>query len=201
MIKVPFNDLFLQIEDDFDHYISDISTAIRNSSYIGGKPVQEFEENFAEAMDSTFAVSCGNGTDSLYLAMKALGLEQGDEVIVPAMSWISTSETVSAAGGSVVFCDIEEDTFTINTKELESLITEKTVGIIPVHLYGHPADMDKIVQIATNFNLWIIEDCAQAHMATYKGKKGWNFWQIWILFLLSRKKSRCLWRCRSSSYR
>ena len=113
-------------------------------------------------------VSCANGTDALYITMKALGLQLGDEVITTAHSWISTSETITQAGGRVVFCDTEENSYNINPELIESKITEKTKGIIPVHLYGQPADMDAILEIARKHNLWVIEDCAQAHLAIYK---------------------------------
>ena len=170
MIKVPFNDIFLQIEDDFSEYMQDIERCIRDSAFIGGKPVKDFEESFASTIKAKYSISCGNGTDSLLIAMKALDLKPGDEVIVPAVSWISTSETVTAAGGTVVFCDIESNSYTIDTLKLESLVTDKTVGIIPVHLYGHPANLDPINKIAKKYDLWVIEDCAQAHLALYKDK-------------------------------
>jgi len=92
--------------------------------------------------------------------MIALGIKPGDEVIVPAMSWISTSETVSQAGGKIVFCDIRDDSYTLDESKIENLITDRTVGIIPVHLYGHPANMKEIGAIAKKHGLWVIEDCA-----------------------------------------
>ena len=102
--------------------------------------------------------------------MRGLGIKPGDEVITTAHSWISTSETITQAGGRVVFCDTDNDTFTINPALIEAKITPRTVGIIPVHLYGQPADMDAIMAIAKKHKLWVIEDCAQAHLARYKGK-------------------------------
>jgi len=168
MVQVPFNNLFLQIEDEFSEYMSDIEQCIRDSAFIGGKHVLEFEQSFADTIGSAHAVSCGNGTDSLYLAMKALDLKPGDEVIVPAMSWISTSETVTAAGGVVIFCDIDSNSYTIDVHKIENLITDRTVGIIPVHLYGHPAEMGMVMDIAKKHSLWIVEDCAQAHLALYR---------------------------------
>jgi dTDP-4-amino-4,6-dideoxygalactose transaminase len=102
--------------------------------------------------------------------MRGLGLKSGDEVITTAHSWISTSETITQAGGRVVFCDTDDETFTINPALIEAKITPRTVGIIPVHLYGQPADMDAIMAIARKHKLWVIEDCAQAHLARFKGK-------------------------------
>ena len=128
-----------------------------------------FLKNFANLNRSKFCVSCANGTDALYISMKALNLQKDDEVLVPAMSWISTSQTVSQAG-EVVFCDIDQNSFTISCEDITKKITKKTVGIIPVHLYGHPANMVKIMEIAKQHNLWVLEDCAQAHLAEWSGK-------------------------------
>ena len=115
-------------------------------------------------------VSCANGTDAIYVALRGLRIKPGDEVITSAHSWISTSETITQAGGRVVFCDTDEETFTIDPQDVQRKITPATVGIIPVHLYGQPADMDPIMAIAKRHNLWVIEDCAQAHLARYKGR-------------------------------
>ncbi|GFE82011.1 aminotransferase [Steroidobacter agaridevorans] len=166
---VPFADLhsqYLSIKDQIDHALSEV---IRTSAFIRGPFVQKFEEEFAAAIGMKHCVSCANGTDSLYIAMRAFGVKPGDEVIVPAHTWISTSETVTQAGGKVVFCDTD-DTYTIDPAQIEAKITPRTVGIIPVHLYGQPADMDPIMAIAAKHKLWVLEDCAQAHLARYKGR-------------------------------
>jgi dTDP-4-amino-4,6-dideoxygalactose transaminase len=126
-------------------------------------------------MEVKHCVSCGNATDALYIIMKGLRIKPGDEVITTAHSWISTSETISQAGGKVIFVDTLPDSFTIDPALIEEKITARTVGIIPVHLYGQPADMDPIVDIAKRNRLWVIEDCAQAHLAEYKGKKVGSF--------------------------
>ncbi len=167
---VPFVDLYAQyssIKDEIDFAISNV---IKESSFIRGPQVEKFEQSFADIMERKYCISCANGTDSLYITMIALGVLPGDEVIAPAHSWISTTETITQAGGKVVFCDTDKDTFTIDPQLIESKITSKTVGIIPVHLYGQPADMDPIMAIARKHNLWVIEDCAQAHLARYKNK-------------------------------
>ena len=169
-MTVPFNDLnkqYVGLKSEIDAAIANV---IKNSSFVRGPFVESFEAEFAEMMGANYCVSCANGTDSLYLAMKALGLKSGDEVISPAHSWISTSSTITQAGGTVVFCDTTRDSFTIDPALIESKITSKTVGIIPVHLYGQAADMDPIMALAKKYNLWVIEDCAQAHLAKYKGK-------------------------------
>ena len=126
-------------------------------------------------MDVKHCVSCANGTDALYLAMAALKVKPGDEVITTAHSWISTSAMITHAGATVVFCDTDGATFTIDPAAIEAAITPRTVGIIPVHLYGQPADMDAIMAIANKHKLWVIEDCAQAHLARYKGQQVGTF--------------------------
>jgi dTDP-4-amino-4,6-dideoxygalactose transaminase len=132
--------------------------------------VDAFEDAWAKTLGVKRCVSCANGTDAIYIALRGLGLRAGDEVITSAHSWISTSETITQAGGQVVFCDTDEETFTIDPIEIERKITPATVGIVPVHLYGQPADMGAIMAIARKHNLWVLEDCAQAHLAKYNGQ-------------------------------
>lgn len=177
-MKIPFNDLYkqyLSIKPEVDFAIQRV---IKNSAFVRGSEVEQFEENFAELIGIDHCVSCANGTDALYIAMHALDIQPGDEVIVPAHSWISTSETVTQAGGKVIFCDTCDDDFTINVSHIEELITEKTVGIIPVHLFGHPAQIDELMKIAKKYSLWVIEDCAQAHLATYDNIKVGQFGDV-----------------------
>jgi dTDP-4-amino-4,6-dideoxygalactose transaminase len=169
-MKVPFVDLhaqYLSIKTEID---SAIAQVITQSAFIRGQHVDAFEHAWAETLKVKHCISCANGTDALYIAMRGLGVKTGDEVITTAHSWIATSETITQAGGRVVFCDTQEDTFNIDPRSIEAKITKATVGIIPVHLCGQPADMDEIMAIAKKHNLWVIEDCAQAHLATYKGK-------------------------------
>ena len=169
-MKIPFVDLhaqYLTIKPEIDAAIADV---IANSAYIRGPHVDKFEKLWSEALGMKHCVSCANGTDAIYILMRGLGLKPGDEVITTSHSWISTTETITQAGGKVVFTDTENDTFNINAAQIESKITSRTVGIIPVHLYGQPADMDAIMAIAKKHKLWVIEDCAQSHLARYKGK-------------------------------
>jgi dTDP-4-amino-4,6-dideoxygalactose transaminase len=168
--SVPFMDLhaqYLTIKAEIDNAIADV---IAKSAFIRGPQVEAFEKNFAAAIGAKHCVSCGNGTDALYIAMRALDLKPGDEVITSAHSWIATSETITQAGGKVVFCDTDRDTFTIDVDRIAALITPRTVGIIPVHFCGQPADMDPIMALAKRHGLWVIEDSAQAHLAKYKGR-------------------------------
>jgi dTDP-4-amino-4,6-dideoxygalactose transaminase len=169
-LQVPFADLhaqYLTIKTEIDAAIANV---ILTSAFIRGPYVDKFEATFADMMNAKYCVSCANGTDSLYVAMHALGVRPGDEVIAPAHSWISTTETITQAGGKVVFCDTDPDTHTIDATKLATLVSPRTVGIIPVHLYGQPADMDPIMGIARQHGLWVIEDCAQSHLARYKGQ-------------------------------
>jgi dTDP-4-amino-4,6-dideoxygalactose transaminase len=169
-MKIPFVDLhaqYLTIKEEIDRAIAQV---IAESAYIRGRHVEAFEQAWARTLGVKRCVSCANGTDAIYIALRGLGLRPGDEVITSAHSWISTSETITQAGGRVVFCDTDEETFTIDPIDIERNITPATVGIIPVHLYGQPADMDAIMAIAKRHNLWVIEDCAQAHLASYNGR-------------------------------
>jgi dTDP-4-amino-4,6-dideoxygalactose transaminase len=169
-MKIPFVDLhaqYLTIKSEIDAAIAEV---IAKSAYIRGPHVDAFEEAWARALGVKRCVSCANGTDAIYIALRGLGLKPGDEVITSAHSWISTSETITQAGGRVVFCDTDEETFTIDPADIERKITPATAGIIPVHLYGRPADMGAIMAIAKKHNLWVIEDCAQAHLAKYNGQ-------------------------------
>jgi dTDP-4-amino-4,6-dideoxygalactose transaminase len=177
-MTIPFVDLhaqYLTIKSEIDAAIADV---IARSAFIRGSHVEAFERAWAETLGVKHCVSCANGTDALYVAMRALGVKPGDEIITTAHSWISTSETITQAGGRVVFCDTEDNTFTIDPTLIEQKISAATVGIIPVHLYGQPADMDPIMAIARKHKLWVIEDCAQAHMAQYKGRRVGTFGDV-----------------------
>jgi dTDP-4-amino-4,6-dideoxygalactose transaminase len=174
-MRVPFADLLLQYQTIKSEIDAAIAAVVRDSAFIRGPYVDAFEREFAGAVDVEHCVSCANGTDALYLAMSALRVRPGDEVITTAHSWISTSAMITHAGAAVVFVDADDSTFTIDPAAIESAITPRTVGIIPVHLYGQPADMDAIMTIARRHKLWVIEDCAQAHLARYKGRQVGTF--------------------------
>lgn len=177
-MSVPFVDLhaqYLSLKDEID---AAIARTIADSSFVRGPDVEAFEEEYAALMQAKHCVSAANGTDTLYIAMHALGIKPGDEVIVPAQTWISTSETVGQHGAKAVFVDIDPVTHTIDPTQIAAKITDRTVGIIPVHLYGQPADMDPILEIAKRHSLWVLEDCAQAHLATYKGRQVGTFGDV-----------------------
>ncbi|MFM7182754.1 MAG: DegT/DnrJ/EryC1/StrS family aminotransferase [Verrucomicrobiales bacterium] len=169
-MKIPFVDLYRQYTALQGEMDAAIASVIRESSFIRGPHVDAFEQKFSELVGVPHTVACANGTDAIYIVLKTLGIGAGDEVITTAHSWISTSETITQAGAKVVFCDTDPETFCIDPKKIESLITPRTKAIIPVHLYGHPADMDPILKIARKHGLKVIEDCAQAHLAMYHGR-------------------------------
>ena len=177
-MTIPFVDLhaqYLSIKSEIDAAINDV---IAESTFIRGPHVTSFEQNWAKTLGVKHCASCANGTDAIYIALRALGVKPGDEIITSAHSWIATSETITQAGGRVVFCDTDFDTFTINPALIEAKITSATVGIIPVHLYGQPADIEAIMAIARKHHLWVIEDCAQAHLAHYNGQLVGTFGDI-----------------------
>lgn len=177
-MKVSFVDLhrqYLSIKSEVDAAIEKV---ISTSAFVRGPDVEAFEAAYGLLMGSEHCVSCANGTDALYIAMKALGVKPGDEVITTAQSWISTSETIGQHGATPIFVDVDPATSTIDPALIEARITPRTVGIIPVHLYGQAAEMPAICEIAQRRGLWVIEDCAQAHLAEIGGRKVGTFGQI-----------------------
>ena len=169
MIKfLDLNKQYLSIQDQID---SKISQVIRESSFIGGKHLIEFEEKFSNYHEAKFCVGVGNGTDALEIAIEALNLPLGSEIIVPANSFIASAEAVTRTGHKVQFCDVNSDDYTIDLGDLKKRINKNTSAIMAVHLYGHPCDMDGLLSLQKTHDLKIIEDCAQAHGAEYKGKK------------------------------
>jgi len=139
--------------------------------YILGNQVEKFEQKFAEFCKTKHCIGVGNGTDAITLTLLGLGIGPGDEVICPSLTATFTALAISAAGATPVFADINEETYTIDPNDIEHRITNKTKAIIPVHLYGHPADMDPIIKIAKKHHLFVVEDACQAHGAEYKNQR------------------------------
>ena len=169
MIKfLDLNKQYLKIKDEIDN---SIKAVLKDGAFIGGNYVQSFENAFSKYNNIKYCVGVANGTDALEIAIEALNLPLKSEIIVPANSFFATSEAVSRMGYKVVFCDCNNDDYTICTEDLKKKITMRTSAIIPVHLYGGPCNMNEIIKIAKKHKLKIIEDCAQAIGAEYKGQK------------------------------
>jgi dTDP-4-amino-4,6-dideoxygalactose transaminase len=168
---VKFLDLKSQYQGIKPEIDKAIQSVIDNSAFIGGKHVVQFEDIFSNYIGVDYCIGVGNGTDALEIAIEALDMPIGSEIIVPANSFIASSEAVTRSGHRVVFVDIDTESYVISIEDLKKRITPKTKAIMAVHLYGHPCDMDELAKIAKEYNLYIIEDCAQAHGAEYKGKR------------------------------
>lgn len=178
MKKIPFSNIsqqYLSLKDEIDKKVLEI---FNRSDFILGEDLKDFEQEFASYTGSKYAAGVSSGTDALIIAMKALGIKDGDEVITAANSFIATAEAISLAGARPVFADINEDDFNISVKSIEKVITDRTRAIIPVHLYGQPADMGGVMDLAAKYGLNIIEDACQAHGAEYKNKKAGSIGQI-----------------------
>ncbi len=174
-MKVPFVS-FKPMEAELDTALRGAFHRVYTASwYIEGKEDEAFEKAFAEYCTSKYCVGVGNGLDALMLALKALGIGQGDEVIVPSDTYIATALAVTYVGATPVFVEPDIRTYNIAPELIEAKITDKTKAIMPVHLYGQPCDMDPIMAIAKKYHLFVVEDCAQAHGATYKGRRIGSF--------------------------
>lgn len=171
MKKIPIFDLnqqYLNLKKEID---KEVSRIFSNSTYINGPDCKLFEENFAKYCGTKYAVGVASGTAALSLSLEAIGISKGDEVICPTHTFAATAEAIIHNNAIPVFVDMDEKTYNVDPVEFEKAITKKTKAIIVVHLYGQPADMDKIMSIAQKYKLKVVEDAAQAHGATYKGKK------------------------------
>jgi UDP-2-acetamido-2-deoxy-ribo-hexuluronate aminotransferase len=172
---IPMVDLKRQFNDIRDEIFAVITEVLESSQYILGPKVMELEKKIALYHGTAEALGVASGTDALHLAVEALGIGEGDEVITTPFTFFATAEAIMYTGATPVFVDIEPDTMNIDPAEIEKKITKKTQAIMPVHIFGHPADMGKILQIAKKHNLRIIEDCAQSFGAEMDGKKTGSF--------------------------
>jgi len=172
---IKFLDLpkqYLSIKNEIDQAISAV---IMDAAFIGGKYVENFEKEFASHIGSKFCLGVGNGTDALEIMIEACDFPEGSEIIVPGNSFVSTAECVVRNGLVPVFADVNPLTHTLDHASVESKVSKKTVALIAVHLYGHPCDMDRLLELSDKYNFKVFEDCAQSHDATYKGKKVGTF--------------------------
>lgn len=168
---IKFLDLYSQYQTIRDEMDKAISGVIRRSAYIGGEDVAAFEREFAAFQQAVHCVGMANGTDAIEIVLEALALPNGSEVIVPANSFIASSEAVTRQGLRVVFADVDPLTYTLDPGDVRRRVTSKTRAIIAVHLYGHPCRMDELLAICREYGLKLVEDCAQAHGAEYKGRR------------------------------
>lgn len=168
---VKFSDLTAQYQNIQQEIDTAISNVISKSAFIGGEYVSQFEADFASYCQVQHCVSVANGTDAIEIAIEVLNMPQGSEVIVPANSFIATSEAVTRQGYKVVFADCDSQTYNISIEDIKKRITTNTKAIVAVHLYGHPCNMDDLKTLAKEYGLFIIEDCAQSHGAEYKGRR------------------------------
>ena len=170
-MEIPLVDLkrqYLSIKNEIDRAIEEV---LNSGRFIMGENVKSFEKEFANYIGVKHAIGVGSGTDALVIALKALGVKHGNEIVTVSFTFTSTVDSIVHNNGIPVFVDIDPGSYTINVKQVEKAITNRTKAIIPVHLYGHPADMDPIIEIAGRYGLYIVEDAAQAHGAEYKGRK------------------------------
>lgn len=167
---VPFLDLIAQHRPLEDELVAAFRRAVRSASFVGGPEVTGFEAEFAAYVGVPECVGVNSGTDALRFACQALGVRPGDEVITVPNTFIATTEAITQAGGVIRFVDVDDATMTMDPRALAAAITPRTVGVMPVHLYGQPADLDPIMSLATRHRLWVVEDAAQAHGARYRGR-------------------------------
>ena len=177
-MQIPPFSLEAQIFEIGEEIEEALLKVFRSGTYIGGVEVTSFEKAFALATETSYSVSCNSGTDALILALRSLNIGQGDEVITSSFSFFATAEAITSVGARPVFVDIDPENYLMDLDLIEEAITPKTKAILPVHLFGHPLDMDKIMAIAEQNNLKVIEDCAQATGAHWRGKPVGSFGDV-----------------------
>ncbi|MCK4307771.1 DegT/DnrJ/EryC1/StrS family aminotransferase [candidate division WOR-3 bacterium] len=174
-MNIPLVDLKAQYQDIKGEIDKAIQKVIESTQFAGGEELTGFEKEFAEFCGVKYGVTTSSGSTALDLTLLAFGIGEGDEVITTPATFIATSEAITHTGASIVFADIEPDSYNIDPKEIEKKITSRTRALIPVHLFGQPCDMDPIIELARKHNLILIEDAAQSHGAEYKGKRVGQF--------------------------
>ncbi len=170
-MKVPFLDLKIQYQSFKNEIDSAIQRVLDNTAFILGPAVENFEKDFANAQDVKYCLGTSSGTDANHLVLWGLGIRPGDEIIIPANTFIATAWGATLCGAKPVFVDCHSESYNIDPEKVEAAITNKTKAIVAVHLYGQSADLDPLKEIAKKHNLILVEDAAQAHLAEYKGKK------------------------------
>ena len=190
MNKIPFLDLKRQYAVIKEEALQAVEEVFENTAFSNGPFVEKFEANFAKYCETKYCVAVNNGTTAVHSAMRAIGIEQGDEVIIPANTFIASAWGTVYEKATPVFVDCDAATWNIDANAVEAKITDKTKAILAVHLYGQPADMQPILEIADRHNIPVIEDAAQAHGAEYSGKRigNWGMQKHHIMGSLKRIK-------------
>ena len=178
MNSIPPLDLVGQFKTIADEVNAAVMAVLASAQYINGPIVQSFEQQFAQYIGTAECVSCNSGTDALFLALRALGIKAGDEVITTPFTFFSTAEMITAVGATPVFVDIDPETLNLDLSLIEAAITARSKAILPVHLFGQPVDMTRLMAIARAHSLYVIEDCAQAAGAEWNGQKVGSFGQV-----------------------
>ena len=193
-VLIPLVDLKVQYRSIKGEIDSAIARVLESGEFILGKEVAAFEQEFAAYCGVSYCVGLNSGTSALHLAMLAAGVGPGDEVITVPFTFVATVAAIHYTGATPVFVDIDRTSCTMDPAQLEHAITPRTKAIVPVHLYGQPARMDPILEIARRHGLIVIEDAAQAHGAQYKGRRAGSLGRNGVLQLLPGQKPRCIWR-------
>lgn len=188
---IPMLDLKRELHDIGDEIKKAVDSSINGTMFILGPHVKKFEEESARYLGCKYAVGVASGTDALHLALKAIGIKDGDEVITTPFTFIATAEAVVYCGAKPIFVDVDKETFNIDVNQIESKITDKTKAILPVHLFGNPSNMDEIINIAKRYNLKVVEDCAQSFGATYKGVHTGNIGDVGCFSFFPSKNLGC----------
>ena len=188
----PFLDLKKQLEPIKDEIHDAVLDVIDSGNYIMGDEVKKFEEEISKYLDVKHAIACASGSDALLLSLMAIKIKPGDEIITTPFTFFATGGSIARLGAKPVFVDIREDTFNIDENKIEEAITEKTKAIMPVHLFGHPAEMNKIMDLAKKHNLKVIEDAAQAIGSEYDGKKAGTLGDFGCFSFFPTKNLGCM---------
>ncbi|MCA5587798.1 DegT/DnrJ/EryC1/StrS family aminotransferase [Finegoldia magna] len=190
-MNIPLLNLKRQYKDIEEEVNANVLECFKNAQYIMGENVKQFEKEIAEKIGVKHAITVGNGTDALIIALKSLGIKEGDEVITTDYTFFATAEAIRFVGATPVFCDVELDTYNIDPSQIEEKITDKTKAIVCVHLFGNACKMDEINDIAKRHNLYVVEDAAQAINSQYKGKNVGNLGDVACFSFFPTKNLGC----------
>ena len=200
-MSLPLLDLKEQYQSIREEVQEAVNRVLESGRYILGPEVKAFEQEVAEYIGVKHAIGVGNGTDALLLALDAKGIGVGDEVITTPFTFFATAEVISQLGAKPVFVDIDPKTYNIDVEQIRQKVNKKTKAIIPVHIFGQPANMDEIMAIAEEHQLFVLEDAAQAMGAEYQGEKDWRMGTCCNVFVFPHQKFGWIWRWRNDCNR